>query len=121
MWAAVNEHRPWSARQRCTNHQTMNLVDKFPLKEWPEYTKRLRAPWQVDSDSGPEAEGSYRVMEPGGRPAELPQELTPPPRRNDLACSRPILLLGCLPTSGSTGASLVRKILFDLLSGWRFA
>jgi transposase-like protein len=51
LWAAVNEQSPRSAQQRCTNHKTMNVVDKLPLKERPEYTKRLRAVWQADSES----------------------------------------------------------------------
>lgn len=48
IWAAVNEHCPQSEQQRCTNHKTMNVVDKLPLAERPEYTKRLRAIWQAD-------------------------------------------------------------------------
>lgn len=51
LWAAVNEHSPRSAQQRCTNHKTMNVVDKLPVKERPEYTKRLRAIWQASSES----------------------------------------------------------------------
>jgi putative transposase len=50
LWAAVNEHSPHSAQQRCTNHKTMNVVDKLPVSERPEYTKRLRAVWQADSE-----------------------------------------------------------------------
>ena len=49
-WAAVNEHYPHSAQQRCTNHKTMNVVDKLPTSERPEYMKRLRAVWQADSE-----------------------------------------------------------------------
>jgi transposase-like protein len=49
LWAAVNEHCPRSAQQRCTNHKTMNVIDKLPRTERPEYTKRLRAVWQADS------------------------------------------------------------------------
>jgi len=49
LWAAVNEHCPRSAQQRCTNHKTMNVIDKLPVSERPEYTKRLRAVWQADS------------------------------------------------------------------------
>lgn len=49
LWAAVNEHCPRSAQQRCTNHKTMNVIDKLPTSERPEYTKRLRAVWQADS------------------------------------------------------------------------
>jgi transposase-like protein len=50
LWAAVNEHSPHSAQQRCTNHKTMNVIDKLPTSERPEYTKRLRAIWQADSE-----------------------------------------------------------------------
>jgi transposase-like protein len=50
LWAAVNEHYPRSAQQRCTNHKTMNVIDKLPTSERPEYTKRLRAVWQADSE-----------------------------------------------------------------------
>jgi len=50
LWAAVNEHCPHSAQQRCTNHKTMNVIDKLPTAERPEYTKRLRAVWQADSE-----------------------------------------------------------------------
>lgn len=52
IWAAVNEHCGSSAQQRCTNHKTMNVIDKLPMSERPEYTKRLRAIWQADSESG---------------------------------------------------------------------
>jgi len=51
LWAAVNEHYPRSAQQRCTNHKTMNVIDKLPTSERPEYTKRLRAVWQADSET----------------------------------------------------------------------
>ena len=50
LWAAVNEHYPRSAQQRCTNHKTMNVIDKLPTSERPEYMKRLRAVWQADSE-----------------------------------------------------------------------
>ncbi len=49
LWAAVNEQSPGSAQQRCTNHKTMNVLDKLPKDEQPEYTPRLRAIWQADS------------------------------------------------------------------------
>lgn len=49
LWAAVNEHCPQSAQQRCTNHKTINVIDKLPRTERPEYIKRLRAVWQADS------------------------------------------------------------------------
>ncbi len=51
IWAAVNEHCRHSAQQRCTNHKTMNVIDKLPMSERPEYTKRLRAIWQAGSES----------------------------------------------------------------------
>jgi putative transposase len=50
LWAAINEHSPGSAQQRCTNHKTMNVLDKLPKEEQPEYTLRLRAIWQSDSE-----------------------------------------------------------------------
>ncbi len=52
IWAAINEHCRRSAQQRCTNHKTMNVIDKLPMSERPEYTKRLRAIWQADRESG---------------------------------------------------------------------
>ena len=51
IWAAANEHCPHSAQQRCTNHKTMNVIDKLPRSERPEYVKRLRAVWQADRES----------------------------------------------------------------------
>lgn len=50
IWAAINEQSPHSAQQRCTNHKTMNVLDKLPKDEQPEYTPRLRAIWQADSE-----------------------------------------------------------------------
>ena len=50
LWAAVNEHSRRSAQQRCTNHKTINVLDKLPKSERPEYVKRLRAIWQADSE-----------------------------------------------------------------------
>jgi putative transposase len=50
LWAAVHEQSPGSAQQRCTNHKTMNVLDKLPKDEQPEYTPRLRAIWQADSE-----------------------------------------------------------------------
>jgi transposase-like protein len=50
LWAAINEQSPKSAQQRCTNHKTMNVLDKLPTDEQPEYTPRLRAIWQADSE-----------------------------------------------------------------------
>ncbi len=50
LWAAINEQSPDSAQQRCTNHKTMNVIDKLPQSEQPEAIKRLRAIWQADSE-----------------------------------------------------------------------
>jgi len=50
IWSAINAQSPQSAQQRCTNHKTMNVLDKLPLNERPEYTPRLRAIWQADSE-----------------------------------------------------------------------
>jgi putative transposase len=50
LWAAVNEQSPHSAQQRCTNHKTMNVIDKLPLKERPTWVPRVRAIWQADSE-----------------------------------------------------------------------
>lgn len=50
LWAAVNEQCRRSAQQRCTNHKTMNVIDKLPVKERPEYTPRLRAIWQAGDE-----------------------------------------------------------------------
>jgi putative transposase len=50
LWAAVNEQSPRSAQQRCTNHRTMNVIDKLPLKERPTWVPRVRAIWQADSE-----------------------------------------------------------------------
>jgi len=55
LWAAVNEHSPGSAQQRCTNHKTMNVVDKLPQSERPEALKRLRGIWQSDSEDAARA------------------------------------------------------------------
>ncbi len=51
IWSAVNEHCRHSAQQRCTNHKMMNVIDKLPMSERPEYIKRLRAIWQADRES----------------------------------------------------------------------
>jgi len=68
LWAAVNEQSPRSAQQRCTNHKTMNVIDKLPVTERPEYTKRLRAVWQADSESAARklAAGVARDLRGGG-------------------------------------------------------
>ena len=50
LWAAINEQSPDSAQQRCTNHKTMNVIDKLPQAEQPEAVKRVRAIWQADSE-----------------------------------------------------------------------
>jgi len=50
LWAAVNEQSRDSAQQRCTNHKTMNVLDKLPLKERASWVPRVRAVWQADSD-----------------------------------------------------------------------
>lgn len=50
LWAAVNEHSPQSAQQRCTNHKMRNVVDKLPKAEQAEGTQRVRAVWQADSE-----------------------------------------------------------------------
>jgi putative transposase len=50
LWAAVNEQSPNSAQQRCTNHKTMNVIDKLPQAEQSEATTRVRAIWQAGSD-----------------------------------------------------------------------
>ncbi len=49
LWAAVNEQSPHSAQQRCTNHKTVNVIDKMPLKERSTWIPRVRAVWQADS------------------------------------------------------------------------
>lgn len=51
LWAAVNEQSPRSAQQRCTNHKTMNVIDKLPKAEQPEATTRARAIWQAESEA----------------------------------------------------------------------
>jgi transposase-like protein len=50
LWAAINEQSPHSAQQRCTNHKTMNVIDKLPQAEQAEAVKRVRAIWQADSE-----------------------------------------------------------------------
>lgn len=50
LWAAIDEHSRHSAQQRCTNHKTMNVIDKLPKSERPEYLQRLRAIWQADRE-----------------------------------------------------------------------
>jgi len=50
LWAAIDEYRRKSAQQRCTNHKTLNVIDKLPRAEQPEAVKRVRAIWQADSE-----------------------------------------------------------------------
>jgi putative transposase len=50
LWAAIDDQSPHSAQQRCTNHKTMNVLDKLPKDEQPTYGLRLRAIWQADSE-----------------------------------------------------------------------
>jgi putative transposase len=51
LWAAVNEQSRNSAQQRCTNHKTMNVIDKLPKAEQPEATTQVRAIWQAESEA----------------------------------------------------------------------
>ena len=51
LWAAINEQSPHAAQQRCTNHKTMNVIDKLPQAEQAEAVKRVRAIWQADSET----------------------------------------------------------------------
>lgn len=51
LWAAVNEQSSCSAQQRCTNHKTMNVIDKLPKAEQPQAIARMRAIWQSASAS----------------------------------------------------------------------
>ncbi len=50
LWAAVNEQSSNSAQQRCTNHKTMNVIDKLPKAEQPAATTRVRAIWQAERE-----------------------------------------------------------------------
>jgi putative transposase len=50
LWAAVDEQSPHSVQQRCTNHKTMNVLDKLPKDERAEYSTRIRAIWQADDE-----------------------------------------------------------------------
>jgi len=50
LWAAVNEQSPRSAQQRCTNHKTVNVIDKLPQKERPTWVPRVRAIWQAEDE-----------------------------------------------------------------------
>jgi putative transposase len=51
LWAAVNEQSLHAAQQRCTNHKTMNVLDKLPQTEQREATPRVRAIWQAESEA----------------------------------------------------------------------
>jgi putative transposase len=48
LWAAVNAQFPRSGQQRCTNHKTINVLDKLPQRERPAYALRIRAIWQAE-------------------------------------------------------------------------
>ena len=61
LWSAVSTHCPQTRQQRCTNHKTMNVIDKLPLGERPEYIQRLRAIWRADSRSAAQ-QLAQRVM-----------------------------------------------------------
>jgi putative transposase len=50
LWAAIDDQSPHSAQQRCTNHKTMNVLDKLPKDEQPVFAPRIRAIWQADSE-----------------------------------------------------------------------
>jgi putative transposase len=50
LWAAVDKRCPQSAQQLCTNHKTMNIIDKLPKAERPEAVQRIRAIWQAGSE-----------------------------------------------------------------------
>lgn len=49
LWAALAEVFPTTRHQRCTNHRTMNVVDKLPKRLWPEARRRLREIWSAPS------------------------------------------------------------------------
>lgn len=51
LWSGVDQHSRRSAQQRCTNHKTMNVIDKLPKAERPEYLQRIRAVWQAESEA----------------------------------------------------------------------
>lgn len=50
LWSAIEQHSPDSAQQRCTNHKTINVLDKLPRSEQAEATARLRAIWYAESE-----------------------------------------------------------------------
>jgi putative transposase len=50
LWAAIDQQSPDSLQQRCTNHKTMNVIDKLPKAEQPEAVKRVRAIWQANRE-----------------------------------------------------------------------
>jgi len=50
LWSAIDGQSPASAQQRCTNHKTMNVVDKLPKRERAEAVKRIRAIWHAKSE-----------------------------------------------------------------------
>jgi len=51
LWSAIREHGGDSAQQRCTNHKTMNVLDKLPRAEQPEASGRLRAIWYAETET----------------------------------------------------------------------
>lgn len=50
LWAAIDRRSPHSARQRCCNHKTTNLLDKLPKAERVEAVPRLRAVWYAENE-----------------------------------------------------------------------
>ncbi len=55
LWAAIDQQNPDSAQQRCTNHKTMNVIDKLPKAEQPEAVKRVRAIWPANREEAARA------------------------------------------------------------------
>jgi len=49
LWSAIQRQSPDSAPQRCTNHKTVNVLDKLPRAEQPEAAGRLRAIWYAET------------------------------------------------------------------------
>jgi putative transposase len=50
LWAAIDGQYPRSAQQRCTNHVTMNILDKLPQGERATMTPRIRAIWLAEDE-----------------------------------------------------------------------
>jgi putative transposase len=63
LWAAVNEQSPHSSQQRCTNHKTMNVLDKLPLKERATWVSRVRAIWQADNEKAARRLAAAAILE----------------------------------------------------------